>query len=105
LLATGGTAVAAHLITSADVEDETLCSIDIKNDTLRSKDVQNATLRSTDVRDETLRLSDLRADTITELQGKRGPEAGQVRRVQPVRREMLGRKERRPPRGDWPCRS
>ena len=41
LSATGG-AVAAHLITSSDIQDETIRSVDVKNGTLKTGDISAA---------------------------------------------------------------
>src|SRR4051812_1564989 len=40
-MSVGGTAYAAHLITSRDIKNNTVASVDIKNGTVGSKDLKN----------------------------------------------------------------
>lgn len=45
----GGTAVAATLITSAQIKDNTIRTVDVRNNTLKSADVKDGSLTGTDV--------------------------------------------------------
>jgi len=58
LLSLTGTAVAAGLITSAQIQNNTVSNLDVKNNDLRSADVRNNTLASIDVLNGSLKAID-----------------------------------------------
>jgi hypothetical protein len=73
IVAVGGTATAATLIDSGDIQNDSVKSKDIRNNNLKSKDVRNGTLKSTDVRNGTLQREDLGFNVIDGITGPRGP--------------------------------
>ncbi|HET9423203.1 MAG TPA: hypothetical protein VFO49_18840 [Nocardioides sp.] len=60
-------AVAAGMIDSSDIKNESVRSADIQNDTLRSQDIEDGTVRPRDLRERLLAM-------ITEAGGAQGPE-------------------------------
>jgi hypothetical protein len=64
VLSAGGTAAAGALITSADIENDTIRSADIQNETIRSRDVRNGRLRGVDVADNSLTGADVRESSL-----------------------------------------
>lgn len=78
----GGTAYAATLITSADIEDGTIQSVDVADAGILSRDlkdgsvghvdVTNGSLSGTDIKDGGIGLVDISEAARTELQGQKG---------------------------------
>jgi hypothetical protein len=69
LLAVGGTATAAKLITGKDVKDASLTGTDVKNSSLTGTDVKNSSLTGGDVKDGSLSPADFSGS----VQGPAGP--------------------------------
>ena len=63
-------AVAAGLVDSSDIKNDSLQSVDIQDDTLRSKDIKDGTVRPRDLQERLLAM-------ITEAGGAQGPEGPQ----------------------------
>ena len=63
VMASGGTSVAARLITGKDIKNGTVASADLKNGSVSSTDVKNGSLTGVDVRNGSLGAADLAAGT------------------------------------------
>jgi hypothetical protein len=78
LLSLTGTAVAAGLITGAQIQNNTVSHLDVKNNDLRSADVRDNTLASIDVLNGTLKAIDFAPGQLPPgpagLQGPAGPQ-------------------------------
>lgn len=64
LVALGGTATAAVVITSKNIKNGSVTSADIKNSTVASKDIKNGTVASTDVKDGSLVAKDFKSGAL-----------------------------------------
>jgi hypothetical protein len=64
VLSVGGNATAAVLITSADIQDNTIRSADIRDETIRSADVDNGFLGGVDVASNSLTGADINESTL-----------------------------------------
>jgi hypothetical protein len=72
----GGTVTAAVLITSADIQDNTIRSVDIRNETIRSADVDNGSLTGADVKNGSVAGVDVKNETLTGADVKDGSLTG-----------------------------
>lgn len=72
VISLSGTAYAATLITSADIQDGTIASVDVADGTLNGKDVKDGAVQSVDVTDNTIRLADINDLTEAALKGQKG---------------------------------
>lgn len=61
----GGTAVAAKLITGADVKNNSLTGKDIRNGSVGSRDLTNDSVKGKDVKDESLTGDDIQDESLT----------------------------------------
>lgn len=73
LFALSGTAVAGVLVTSAQIQNNTVSSLDVRNNNLKSIDVRNNTLTTLDVRNGTLRKVDFAPGVLGNGGGAAGP--------------------------------
>jgi hypothetical protein len=67
VLSTGGTVTAGVLITSADIQDNTIRSADIHDETVRSRDVDNGTLNGVDVARNSLNGADVNESSLRKV--------------------------------------
>lgn len=65
VMSAGGTVTAAALITSANINDNTIRSVDIRDETIRSRDVDNGSLTGADITNRSLTGVDVKNDTLT----------------------------------------
>jgi hypothetical protein len=65
VLSAGGTVTAAVLITSANIEDNTVRSVDIRDETIRSLDVDNRSLTGADIKTGSLTGVDVKNSSLT----------------------------------------
>ena len=56
----GGATAASHLLTGADIQNNTIASIDIKNGTVNTNDIKNGTVNSKDIKNNSVRTLDVR---------------------------------------------
>jgi len=78
-LSVGGNVTAAVLITSADIQNDTIRSVDIRDGTIKSRDIDNGAVTGADVANAALTGADVKDRSLTPLdfsgsiQGPRGP--------------------------------
>ena len=68
ILALGGTATAASLITSAQIKNNSITSADIKNRSITGTDIKNASISSADIKPRAVAAQALQPATVQELQ-------------------------------------
>lgn len=69
----GGSAWAATIITSTQIQDETVQSRDVRDGTIQSRDVRDGTVTGTDLTDGTITLADVNDLAEQRLRGQQGP--------------------------------
>ena len=65
LVGSAGTAVAAGLITSAQIKNGTIQNVDIRNNTITGKKIRNGTVTGADVKNRSITGSDIKKSSLT----------------------------------------